>query len=128
MRPGPSCICKLFLTLSLLCAIQLSPHLSRAQTPDSLILELKTINRTIANAPCSTGRGDLVSNRAMNIFLSEKAGYYLSGSDDLTLYKNSVVANAAEGTLAVYHNLHQPHGVDERVRSFLSIGARANVA
>src|ERR1700733_6727128 len=102
---------KIFLSLSLLCIV----HLSSGQTPDSLILGLKAINRSIANVPCAAGKGDLVSNRAMNIFLSEKLGYYLSESDNLTLYKNSVVANAAEGTLAIYHNLYQPPGTDARI-------------
>jgi hypothetical protein len=64
----------------------------------------------------------------MNVFLSEAAGYYMSDPDNLTLYKNSVVVNAADGTLAIYHNLRQPAGIDQPVRSFLSIGARANFA
>ena len=93
----------------------------RAQTPDSLIFELKTINSAVAGKA-------LLSNRAMNVFLSEAAGYYLSDPDNLTLYKNSVVANSAEGTFSIYHNLRQPSGVDERVRLFLSIGVKANVA
>jgi hypothetical protein len=90
--------------------------LSQAQTPDSLINELKAT------------RGGLISNRAMNVFLSEAAGYYLSSGDDLTLYKNSVIANAAEGNLAIYHNLRQALGTDVRIGSFLSIGASANIA
>ena len=102
--------------------------LLQAQTPDSLILRFKTINSAVAESSAATGRGRLVSNRAMNVFLSEAAGYYLSAPDDLTLYKNSVIADAAEGTLAIYHNLRQPAGIDERVRSFLSIGTKANVA
>lgn len=88
----------------------------QAQTPDSLIHELKTI------------RGGVISNRAMNVFLSEAVGYYLSSIDDLTLYKNSVVADAAEGSLAIYHNLRQAQGTDEPIGSFISIGAKANVA
>ena len=92
-----------------------------AQTPDSLIFELKIINSAIAGKA-------LLSNRAMNVFLSEAAGYYLSDPDNLTLYKNSVVANSAEGTLAIYHNFSQSSGIDQPVRSFLSMGVKANVA
>jgi hypothetical protein len=103
-------------SLFLLPAFCVFPGLSQAQTPDSLINELKA------------ARGSLISNRAMNVFLSEAVGYYLSSPDDLTLYKNSVVANAAEGSLAIYHNLRQAPGTDERIGSFLSIGASANVA
>lgn len=95
-------------------------HVAYAQTPDSLIRELRTIN--------STSSGMLLSNRALNIFLSESAGYYMSATDNLSLYKNSVIANSAEGTLAIYHNLRQASGIDQPVRSFLSIGAQANVA
>jgi len=91
-----------------------------AQTPDSLILQLRTINASAA--------GKLLSNRALNVFLSEAAGYYMSDPDNLTLYKNSVIANAAEGTLTIYHNLRQAPGTDEPIRSFLSIGAKANIA
>jgi len=92
-----------------------------AQTPDSLLRELRAINDSVA------GRA-LLTHRAGNIFLSEAAGYYLSRVDDLSLYKNSVVADAAEGTVAIYHNLRQPVGVDAPVQGFLSIGVRANIA
>ena len=93
----------------------------RAQSPDSLVHQLHIINDSIPGA-------HLISHRAMNVFLSEAAGYYMSDPDNLTLYKNSVIANAAEGTLAIYHNLRQPTGIDQPVRSFLSIGAQANIA
>ncbi|MBN9383849.1 MAG: hypothetical protein J0H74_24040 [Chitinophagaceae bacterium] len=104
----------------LLFVIILSAQVVRAQTPDSLLLELKTINTSSAGA--------LLSHRALNVFLSEAAGYYMSDPDNLTLYKNSVIANSAQGTLAIYHNMRQSHGIDEPLRSFLSIGVQANVA
>lgn len=93
----------------------------QAQTPDSLVHELHIIHD-------STPSANLISHRAMNVFLSEAAGYYMSDPDNLTLYKNSVIANAAEGTLAIYHNLRQSTGIDQPLRSFLSIGAQANIA
>lgn len=96
-------------------------RVAHAQTPDSLILQLRTINHAIPDSL-------LISHRAMNVFLSEAAGYYMSDPDNLSLYKNSVIANAAEGTLAIYHNLRQASGIDQPVRSFLSIGAQANIA
>lgn len=98
----------------------------RAQTADSLILELRMINAAVAGPSPAPGNHLLLSNRALNIFFSEAAGYYLSGPDDLTLYKNSVVANAAEGTVSIYHNLRQPAGTDSSIRRFLSIGAQVN--
>jgi len=99
-----------------------------AQTPDSLILRLRTINAAVTGPSPASGKHLLLSNRALNLFLSEAAGYYLSGPDDLTLYKNSVLANAAEGTVAIYHNMKQPAGIDSSIRRFLSFGARANAA
>ncbi|HTI94098.1 MAG TPA: hypothetical protein VL727_26065 [Puia sp.] len=69
-----------------------------------------------------------ISNRATNIFLSNKIGYYLSSPDDLSLYKNSVLLDAATGTLTINHSLYQPKGSDQRVGAFTTIGAQANVA
>jgi hypothetical protein len=73
-------------------------------------------------------RAQLINNRAKNIFLSEAAGYYLSRPDDLTLYKNSVIADAASGNVSIYHNMRQAPGGDEQVRSFLAVGVQADVA
>jgi hypothetical protein len=95
-----------------------------APSPDTLIRQLKTIDAAVKASP----DGLPISNRAMNIFLSNKIGYYLSSINDLTLYKNSVLFNAATGTLAVDHSLYQPKGLDQRVRSFTTIGVQANVA
>ena len=81
-------------------------------------------SRTLAQSPDTLP----ISNRATNIFLSNKIGYYLSSPDDLTLYKNSVLFNAATGTLTVNHSLYQPKGSDQRVGAFTTIGAQANVA
>lgn len=100
--------------------ITFAAQAARAQTPDSILLRLQTIN--------AAATGKLLSHRALNIFLSEAAGYYMSDPDNLTLYKNSVTANAAQGTLAIYHNMRQARGIDEPLRSFLSIGAQANIA
>ena len=100
--------------------ISLATQVVRAQTPDSILLRLQTIN--------AAATGKLLSHRATNVFLSEAAGYYMSDPDNLTLYKNSVIANAAQGTLAIYHNMRQARGIDEPLRSFLSIGVQAGVA
>lgn len=96
----------------------------RAQTPDSLIQQLKDINAAVTSSP----NGAPVTNRAMNIYLSNKIGYYRSQSDDLTLYKNFVLVNAATGTVTVDHSLYHSKGLDERIRAFTTIGIRANAA
>ncbi|HXO75878.1 MAG TPA: hypothetical protein VN824_11595 [Puia sp.] len=95
-----------------------------APSPDTLILQLKAIDSATKASP----NGLPISNRATNIFLSNKIGYYLSSPDDLTLYKNSVLFDAATGTLTVNHSLYQPKGSDQRVGAFTTIGVQANVA
>jgi len=100
----------------------------QAQTPGSIINELKTINTSLVNTPSNMGSGRLISNRAMNIFLANKAGYYLAESDNLSLYKNSAIYNSAEGLITVNHNLYKPKEIDERVGSITSVGVKANVA
>ena len=89
-----------------------------------LLLILSLTSRSLAQSPDTLP----ISNRATNIFLSNKIGYYLSSPDDLTLYKNSALLNAATGTLTVNHSLYQPKGSDQRVGAFTTIGAQANVA
>lgn len=100
----------------------------QAQTPGSIITELKTINTSLVNEPSSADKGRLISNRGMNIFLANKAGYYLAESNNLSLYKNAALYNSAEGLITVNHNLYEPKGIDARVSSISSVGVRANVA
>jgi len=98
-----------------------------AQTPAGIISDLKAVNDTVTNAQYDNGHGMLISNRAMNLFLSNKVSSYLSDINDLSFYKNNVLINSAKGTLAINHNFFQPKGSDEQVRSFLVVGAAANV-
>jgi hypothetical protein len=100
---------------------------TKAQSPAKIIAELKAINNKVVNMPCNT-KGMLISNKAMNIFLSNKVSSYLSDDGDLSLYKNYVTLNAAGGSIAINHNFHQPVDRDDWVRSFVIIGARGNVA
>ncbi|WPU99794.1 hypothetical protein SNE26_27670 [Mucilaginibacter sp. cycad4] len=100
----------------------------KAQTSGQIINEVKAINSKITNYTNSDGQGMLISNKAMNIFLSKKASSYLSGNEDLSLYKNYVNINAAEGMVSINHNFHQPVDGDDWVRSFVVVGARVNIA
>ncbi|MCQ6956368.1 hypothetical protein [Mucilaginibacter aquariorum] len=101
---------------------------ARAQTVEQIVAEIGAVNSKVVNATCATGTGMLISNKAMNIFLSNKVSSYLSDNYDLSLYKNYVTLNAAEGSIAISHNFHQPVDTDDRVRSFWVISARANIA
>ncbi|WP_143065287.1 hypothetical protein [Mucilaginibacter gossypiicola] len=100
----------------------------KAQTTAQIIDEIKAINSKVINWPNSNGQGMLISNKAMNIFLSNKVSSYLSGNEDLSLYKNYVNINAAEGMININHNFHQPVDSDDWVRSFVIVGARVNIA
>ncbi|WP_413666018.1 hypothetical protein ACEN9X_15575 [Mucilaginibacter sp. Mucisp86] len=101
---------------------------AKAQTTKQIIDEIKAINSKVTNWPNNNGQGMLISNKAMNIFLSNKVSSYLSGNEDLSLYKNYVVINAAEGAISINHNFHQPVDSDDWVRSFVIVGARVNIA
>jgi hypothetical protein len=99
----------------------------KAQTAVSLINELNAINKGIANKPCSTGKGMVITNRAMNVFLADKTGY-LSEQGDLSLYTNYVTLNTSTGTLAINHNFQKAKGTDEPIKSFFNLGIEANFA
>lgn len=111
----------------LLLAYSLSAYSLKSQNADSIIKSFQSINNSIVAIPCSLGKGNIISNRAMNIFLSNKAGTYLSKFDDLSLYKNSITFNALEGVFSVLHNMRPPKDTDELVKSSLFVGAKANI-
>jgi hypothetical protein len=99
----------------------------KAQTTVQIIDELRATNSKVTNWPNTNGKGMLISNKAMNIFLSNKVSSYLSGNEDLSLYKNYVNINAAEGMIGISHNFHQPVDSDDWVRGFIVVGAGARV-
>lgn len=96
-----------------------------AQSTDSLTSRFRRIHETIRNQPCA--QGQLVSNRAMNLFLSDKIGSYLTDYRSLSFYKNNVTVSAGDGTFSLNHNLFQPSGVDEPVRTFYVVGVKASI-
>ncbi|WP_343112318.1 hypothetical protein [Mucilaginibacter sp.] len=102
--------------------------LTHAQTQEHIITELKEVNAKVSGTSCNTGKGMLISNKAMNVFLNNKVSSYLSDGTDLSLYKNYVNLNTAEGRLSISHNFHQPVDSDDYVRSFVVVGARVNIA
>jgi hypothetical protein len=64
----------------------------------------------------------------MNIFLSDRIGYYMSSYKDLSLYKNNITFSSADGIFAINHNFFQAKGLDESVRDFFLVGVKANAA
>ena len=96
-----------------------------AQSVDSLIANFQGIQATIRQQPCATPM--LISNRAMNLFLSDKIGSYLTDYKSLSFYKNFITHNLREGTFSLNHNFFQPAGIDKPVRTFYVVGIKANV-
>ena len=89
--------------------------------------ELQAINKTITLKPCDGNSGKLISDRAMNIFLADKTGY-VSESGDLSYYTNYVTLNSNTGLISVNHNFQKARGIDEPIKTLLSVGFKANVA
>lgn len=106
----------------------LLPNHGSSQMLEKIYDELEMLNAKILNASGDRDTVMLVSHKAMNVFLSEKIASYLSDESDLSLYKNYVTFNAAEGNLAIKHNFHQPVDKDDWVRSFIIVGARTNMS
>jgi len=96
-----------------------------AQSADSLIGNLKSIQNKLETNPAYSQ--DLISNRAMNLFVADQIGSYLTEDKNLSFFKNYVILDAAKGILSVNHNFFESKGLDEPVRSFMVVGAKANV-
>lgn len=101
------------------------PAVLRSQTADKIMSDLQSIHANIYNDTC--GNQQLISNRAMNLFLSDKIGTYLTEYKDLSFYKNNITFNAASGDFSLTHSLFQPNGIDEPVKLFNSVGVKANI-
>lgn len=102
-------------------------HFSFGQSAEEISSELNSINASVASQSCSTTHRNLISNRAMNVFLADKSGY-LSDRGDLSLFTNYVTLNTIAGELTVNHNFHTAKGKDEPVRTFFNLGVKANIA
>jgi hypothetical protein len=89
-----------------------------------LILFLYPAIRTIAQDTPTT---PLISNRAMNLFLADRIGYYLSRYDDISFDKNYITFNTSDGVFSLNHNFFQATPGDNPIKSFFVGGIKANV-
>jgi hypothetical protein len=96
-----------------------------AQSVDSLINNLRSIQNHLVNDPANSHQ--LISNKAMNLFIADQVGSFLSEDKNLSFFKNYVTLDAANGILSLNHNFFSSKGLDEPVKSFLVVGAKANV-
>jgi len=117
---------KLCLSSVLTLALINSFTLLQAQSAKKLIADLQAIHTSVRSLPCNSGQ--LISNRAMNLFLAEKIGTYLTGYKSISFYKNNITADVLNGTFSLSHNLFQPSGIDKPITSFLVVGVKANVS
>jgi len=108
----------------LVCLI--SASLIKAQNGDSIISHLQSINNTITNIPCGSVDAGAISNRAMNIFLSDKTGY-VNAKSDLSYFTNYVTFNTSESKLTVNHNFQEATGADDPIKKLFSIGLSINI-
>ncbi|MCX6216703.1 hypothetical protein [Spirosoma sp.] len=115
----------LFRTLSIALLLTWPGYRLQAQQSAQLIAELDSIHRRILNTSCANQQ--VISNRAMNLYLSDRVGSYLADYKNLSFYKNYVTFNTRDGVFSLNHNFFQATGVDEPVRSFLVVGVKANV-
>ena len=98
-----------------------------AQSGDSIMAQIKSVNKIISNQPCSFAFATPISNRAMNVFLADKTGY-VAESTDLSFYTNYLTFNSSEGKLTINHNFQNENGADVSIQKLLSVGVSANIA
>ncbi|NOS94448.1 MAG: hypothetical protein HOP30_21245 [Cyclobacteriaceae bacterium] len=107
----------LLLTLSLASAAQDSDP--RIQT---LINQLDSVK-----IKADTAKKQIISNRAFNIFFAKKINSYLSGTNDLSLYKNYAIVDAGDSRLSFGYNFtNKVDKSDGFVRAIYTIGAEVN--
>ena len=75
----------------------------------------------------AAAQDSLISHRAMNLFLADRIGYYLSAYHDISFDKNYVTFSSLDGEFSLNHNFFQAKGGDQPVRAFTVGGIKANI-
>lgn len=94
------------------------------QQIDTLSYHFQKQNQFLTEQPCT--QGQIISKRAMNLFLADRVGYFMSSDQNLSFCKNNININTATGVFALTHSLFEPTGEDASVRNFNAIGLRVN--
>jgi len=97
------------------------PFFIKAQNGDKIVSKLKSINDSLVAKTCSSEDAAAISNRAMNIFLSDKTGY-VNAKSDLSFFTNCITFNTSESRLTVNHNFQEATGADVPIKKLFSIG------
>jgi hypothetical protein len=106
--------------------ILLFPALIKAQNGEKIVSKLKSVNDSLVSKSCDSADAAAISNRAMNVFLSDVTGY-LSSKTDLSYFTNYVTYNTAESKLTVNHNFQKASGADEPLKKLFSIGLSISI-
>jgi hypothetical protein len=96
-----------------------------AQNTEQIVAQFKKIDETVKTQQCEASQ--LLTYRAMNLFLADRVGYYLSDAENLTFCKNNITLNTGTGGFSMSHSLFEPTGGDLPVKSYNVIGLKANV-
>jgi hypothetical protein len=94
------------------------------QLPQQFENDIRTFHSSILQTSCAEGR--VATNRAVNLFLADRIGYYLSGDESISFCKNNVGLNTATGVFALTHSLFEPTGADTPIKNFTAVGLRVN--
>jgi hypothetical protein len=106
--------------------VLLFPALIKAQNGDKIISKLKSINDSLVSISCSSVDAAAISNRAMNIFLSDKTGY-INAKSDVSFFTNYVTYNTTESRFTVYHNFQTATGADDPIKKLFGFGLSVNI-
>src|SRR5690242_2830285 len=110
--------------MRILCAVAIAFstfHSSYAQTKQQIIDDLKA-RTTTANSDTTL----LVTTEGLNVFFARKIAYYLSGVNDLSLYKNYAILNSTDGKLFIGHNVVKENSAQRKI-SLLTVGISTTV-
>ncbi len=95
------------------------------QKADSIFTALKNTSLAINKFECTHYQP--ITNRAMNLFMADRVGYYLADSENLTYCKNNLTLNTADGIMSMTHSFFEPSGTDLPINNFTALGLKTNI-
>lgn len=112
----------LYSLLSIMLIGTASVHAQQDNCTQCIDTTLRNLNATVKDV----NAGELlVSWPTFNKFVAKKAAYYLSGSDDLSLYKNFATANISDGRFSFGANF-ATYGTHRRLMSLHTVAFKSN--
>jgi hypothetical protein len=115
------------LALSVSLLLVVSQVKAQAQQQISLPEVDRQLAILTAETTTSSGSKLFVTPKTFNHFAAKRQAYYLSGTTNLSLFKNFAIANITDGTLQVGHNF-TPQKEDDLVSDVFTIALQSNIA